>query len=301
MDDQKLQTSQPTTQQKSSVQINQFLQTQLSEMSQFKQSPSLQSPSSTQYSSNRQQPTQNTMNPPSSKPKTAEEKLLNTQQNAKHLQILKQLMSLPENSRCADCGKKDPSWASINLGIFICLSCSGIHRSLGTHISKVRSCTLDTWEQSHIEFMQSMGNARAKAIWEANVPSNYPIPTESDPQSVIKKWIVAKYENCEFKAKERMQSKESSEIPNKSSTPKQTQANYNLGINFQTQCSPVQYGYGQPTGGFQQNTRFQTSNYNLQTNSYPNSTFQQQSYGYQNSTFQQQTTNKIFGILFPFL
>ena len=43
-----------------------------------------------------------------------------------------------------------------------------------------------------------MGNARAKAIWEANVPSNYEIPRESDPQSVIKRWIVAKYEYKEF-------------------------------------------------------------------------------------------------------
>lgn len=48
--------------------------------------------------------------------------------------------------------------------------------------------------------MTSIGNANAKAIWEANVPPNYPRPKESDSQSVIKKWIVAKYEDKEFKA-----------------------------------------------------------------------------------------------------
>jgi len=52
------------------------------------------------------------------------------------------------NLRCADCAQAGPDWASINLGILVCLECSGVHRSLGTHITKVRSMTLDTksWE-----------------------------------------------------------------------------------------------------------------------------------------------------------
>lgn len=47
------------------------------------------------------------------------------------------------NSACADCGEADPEWVSINHGSLICIECSGVHRSLGTHISKVRSITLD--------------------------------------------------------------------------------------------------------------------------------------------------------------
>jgi hypothetical protein len=47
---------------------------------------------------------------------------------------------------CADCNDEDPTWASINLGILICVECSGVHRSLGSHVSKVRSCMLDKWE-----------------------------------------------------------------------------------------------------------------------------------------------------------
>jgi stromal membrane-associated protein len=53
-----------------------------------------------------------------------------------HTKILKELMAKPENKTCADCRKKDPRWASWNLGIFICIQCSGIHRSMGTHISR---------------------------------------------------------------------------------------------------------------------------------------------------------------------
>uniref|UniRef100_A0A8C7X0X0 Arf-GAP with coiled-coil, ANK repeat and PH domain-containing protein n=1 Tax=Oryzias sinensis TaxID=183150 RepID=A0A8C7X0X0_9TELE len=47
---------------------------------------------------------------------------------------------------CCDCGEAEPRWASVNLGVTMCIECSGIHRSLGVHLSKVRSLTLDSWE-----------------------------------------------------------------------------------------------------------------------------------------------------------
>ena len=50
---------------------------------------------------------------------------------------------LEKNSVCADCSATSPDWVSLNLGAIVCLNCSGVHRSLGTHISKVRSLTLD--------------------------------------------------------------------------------------------------------------------------------------------------------------
>uniref|UniRef100_A0A672NIB5 Arf-GAP with coiled-coil, ANK repeat and PH domain-containing protein n=1 Tax=Sinocyclocheilus grahami TaxID=75366 RepID=A0A672NIB5_SINGR len=60
--------------------------------------------------------------------------------------ILQRILCLPGNQQCCDCGQAEPRWASINLGILLCIECSGIHRSLGVHCSKVRSLTLDSWE-----------------------------------------------------------------------------------------------------------------------------------------------------------
>jgi Putative GTPase activating protein for Arf len=45
----------------------------------------------------------------------------------------------------------EPLWASINFGVFICIECSGVHRNMGTHISKVRSITMDKWDSDVLE------------------------------------------------------------------------------------------------------------------------------------------------------
>lgn len=64
--------------------------------------------------------------------------------------LAQELWVVNGNSKCADCGQKDPEWAVLNLGILICVKCSGIHRSLGVHISKVRSLELDKWEPQQL-------------------------------------------------------------------------------------------------------------------------------------------------------
>ncbi|KAK7405184.1 hypothetical protein VNO78_06383 [Psophocarpus tetragonolobus] len=114
--------------------------------------------------------------------------------NAKHKKILEGLLKLPENKECADCKAKGPRWASVNLGIFICMQCSGIHRSLGVHISKVRSATLDTWLPEQVAFIQSMGNEKANSYWEAELPSNY-------DRVGIENFIRAKYEDKRWAAR----------------------------------------------------------------------------------------------------
>ena len=109
--------------------------------------------------------------------------------------IIHDLLNRPENALCADCQKKVPKWASTNLGVFICIDCSGIHRSLGTHISFVRSCTLDEWSPEQAHFMESVGNAVANAYWEANLPPDFvrPEPTATyDMINFIKQKYAAK-------------------------------------------------------------------------------------------------------------
>lgn len=108
------------------------------------------------------------------------------------LQLVKNLMALPENSICSDCQKKAAKWASSTLGVFICIDCSGIHRSLGTHISFVRSCTLDSWTPEQARLMKRVGNKVANEFWEARLPPDFPRPNSGD-RFGMEQFIRAKY------------------------------------------------------------------------------------------------------------
>ncbi|KAJ6945727.1 ADP-ribosylation factor GTPase-activating protein AGD3 [Populus alba x Populus x berolinensis] len=87
------------------------------------------------------------------------------------------------NDKCADCGAPEPDWASLNLGVLVCIECSGVHRNLGVHISKVRSLTLDVkvWEPSVISLFQSLGNAFANSVWEELLQSRSALQAELIP------------------------------------------------------------------------------------------------------------------------
>ncbi|KAK1572309.1 hypothetical protein Q3G72_030516 [Acer saccharum] len=134
--------------------------------------------------------------------------------NEKPIYVLRRVCG---NDKCADCGSPDPDWASLNLGVLVCIECSGVHRNLGVHISKVRSLTLDVkvWEPSVISLFQSLGNTFANSVWEELLHSRsafhvdltpnssyrsdkpqLPLtgkPSHSDSISVKEKFIHAKY------------------------------------------------------------------------------------------------------------
>ncbi|XP_071703723.1 ADP-ribosylation factor GTPase-activating protein AGD4-like isoform X5 [Rutidosis leptorrhynchoides] len=93
------------------------------------------------------------------------------------------LREIPGNELCAECSAPDPDWASLNLGILMCIECSGVHRNLGVHISKVRSISLDVkvWEPSVMDLFQSLGNKYCNSIWENR------LQTSSDDETIVNK------------------------------------------------------------------------------------------------------------------
>ncbi|XP_053835099.1 arf-GAP with dual PH domain-containing protein 1-like isoform X2 [Vidua macroura] len=117
--------------------------------------------------------------------------------NERSMKALKEVWKRAENSLCADCGKPDPDWASSTLGVFICLSCSGIHRNIPS-ISKVKSLKMDYWDDAQVQFLAKHGNTVTKAIYEAHIPIYYYQPTYNDCQVLREQWIRAKYERKEF-------------------------------------------------------------------------------------------------------
>lgn len=106
------------------------------------------------------------------------------------------------NTFCADCNSESKvDWVSINLGVIICIECSGIHRSLGTHLSKVRSLTLDpnAFTPDVVEILLAVGNRNANAIWEATLDPNQSIkPTPFATRDQRLHFITAKYAERAF-------------------------------------------------------------------------------------------------------
>ncbi|XP_014853656.1 PREDICTED: arf-GAP with GTPase, ANK repeat and PH domain-containing protein 1 isoform X2 [Poecilia mexicana] len=112
---------------------------------------------------------------------------------------LQSIRSIRGNGRCADCDVPNPDWASLNLGALICIECSGIHRNLGTHLSRVRSLDLDEWPLELIKVMSAIGNELANSVWEANAQGRLkPGPDASREER--ERWIRAKYEQRLFVA-----------------------------------------------------------------------------------------------------
>ena len=109
----------------------------------------------------------------------------------------KDIRDLPGNNICADCGIPNPIWVSINLGIFICIDCSGVHRSLGVHISKVRSLTMDDLDQEALGTLRRIGNVNNNAVYMAKLPKEWGIRLPPDAERIVRQdFLKKKYVDC---------------------------------------------------------------------------------------------------------
>ena len=119
--------------------------------------------------------------------------LSNDNEMKKQKQIINKLLKKPENKYCADCKSNPPSWASINLGVLICIKCSSTHRELGTHISKIKSINLDVWPSDILEKFLKIDNKISNDYWEHNLSQDEFNQIKIDPYKVMD-FIRNKYE-----------------------------------------------------------------------------------------------------------
>uniref|UniRef100_A0A674PBJ1 ArfGAP with GTPase domain, ankyrin repeat and PH domain 2 n=1 Tax=Takifugu rubripes TaxID=31033 RepID=A0A674PBJ1_TAKRU len=120
----------------------------------------------------------------------------NSQSEALALQAIRNAKG---NNFCVDCSAPNPTWASLNLGALICIECSGIHRNLGTHLSRVRSLDLDDLPRELTLVLSAIGNHLVNSIWEGRTLGRRK-PAPDATREERESWIRAKYEQKLFVA-----------------------------------------------------------------------------------------------------
>ena len=103
------------------------------------------------------------------------------------------LKTIEGNTRCIDCGDRNPEWAAVRYGALLCLQCSGVHRSLGVQVSCVRSVTMDEWSLTEVLSMLEGGNSQLLSFYTRHslTPESCPSASEA-PEKIINRETVTK-------------------------------------------------------------------------------------------------------------
>ncbi|KAK4226497.1 UBA domain-containing protein 3 [Podospora fimiseda] len=139
---------------------------------------------------------------------------LSKRQQARNEKVLHDLVkSVPGNDICADCSARNPSWASWSLGIFLCMRCATIHRKMGTHVSKVKSLSMDSWSNEQVDNMKKVGNVVSNKIYNPeNKKANIPIDVD-EADSAMERFIRQKYMNRALAATKKHHTGSSEDTP----------------------------------------------------------------------------------------
>ncbi|KAM7368310.1 hypothetical protein PAMP_014543 [Pampus punctatissimus] len=109
--------------------------------------------------------------------------------------IVGEVKRMSGNDSCCDC----PTWLSTNLGVLICIECSGIHREMGVHYSRIQSLDLDVLGTSELLLAKNVGNAIFNEIMEADLgEQDVTKPDPSSDMQMRKDYITAKYTEKRF-------------------------------------------------------------------------------------------------------
>ena len=170
-----------------------------------------------------------------------------------------EILSLPGNSNCCDCNSEKPKWTSLNNGVFLCLKCAGIHRSLGVDISVIRSLQIDSWTDKQILYISKGGNFKFKSML-----AEYKIDPNSAPEIKYKTLAADYYRKYLKNEVERSVNKEyqpielvkpSLEEGNKMLEIKKGQANVNNSNVIRNQEQPSEGGFLNVFGSFLNNVK----------------------------------------------